>query len=44
MKPKRLLRFLDAADRILGKLAKVIVKAYRVAKLLYDLYKIVGHH
>jgi hypothetical protein len=44
MKSKKLLRSLDAANRVLGKLVKLIVKACRIAKLLYDLYQIVGHH
>jgi hypothetical protein len=44
MKTKKLLRFLGAADRVLGKLAKLTFKACRIAKLLYDLYQIVAHH
>lgn len=44
MRSKKLLRSLDDANRVLGKLAKLTLKAYRIAKLLYDLYQIVGHH
>lgn len=43
MKIKKLLKFLDDAKRILGKLGAVAVKAYRLAKLLHDIYKIVAH-
>jgi hypothetical protein len=43
MKIKKLLRFLDDAKRILRKLGTVALKAYRLAKLLHDIYKIVAH-
>lgn len=41
MKTQKLLRSLDGADRVLGKLAKLASKACVIAKLIYDLYKIV---
>jgi predicted glycosyltransferase len=44
MKIKKLLRFLGAADRVLGKLGKLTFKACLIAKILYDLYQIVAHH
>jgi hypothetical protein len=43
MKIKKLLRFLDDAKCVIGKLGTVALKAYRLAKLLYDIYKIVAH-
>jgi hypothetical protein len=43
LRTKRLLKFLDDAKRVLGKLVKVANKAYQLAKLLHELYKIVAH-
>jgi hypothetical protein len=43
MKIKKLLRFLDDAKRVIGKLGTVALKAYRLANLIYDIYKIVAH-
>ena len=40
LRTKRLLKFLDDADRVLGKLGKVAIKVYRLAQLAYTLYKI----
>ena len=44
MKAKKLLRPLGNADRVLGELVNLTTKACLIAKLLYDLYKTVGHH
>jgi len=43
MKIKRFLKTLDAANGVLGKLVKIAIKAYRLASLIHDLYKIVAH-
>lgn len=43
MKSKQLLKFLDATNRVLGRLWKITLKAYRIAKLVYDIYQILGH-
>jgi hypothetical protein len=43
MKTKKLDKFLDDAKRILGKLVTVALKAYRLAKLIHDIYKILAH-
>jgi hypothetical protein len=44
MKTRKAHSSLDAADRVLGTLAKLVLLASRIAKLLYELYLIVGHH
>jgi hypothetical protein len=43
MKTKKLLRFLDDAKGVLGKLGTVAVKVYRLAKLIHAIYKIAAH-
>ena len=43
MKAKKLLKHLGNADRVLGKLANLTIKACLIAKLLFELYKTVGH-
>jgi hypothetical protein len=44
MKIKRFLKTLDGAERVLGKLEKIAIKAFLLAILIYELYKIVAHH
>jgi len=44
MKLKKLLKFLDDSDKLLGKLGKVALKVYRLVRLAYTLYKIAAHH
>jgi hypothetical protein len=43
MKIKRFLKTLDAANSVLGKLGKIAIKVYRLARLVYEFYKIVAH-
>ena len=43
MKIKLFLKSLDAADRVLGKLEKIAIKASLLAILIRELYKIVAH-
>jgi hypothetical protein len=43
MRLKRLLKFLDDSDRVLGKLEKVTIKVCLLAHLAYTLYKIAIH-
>jgi len=43
MKLKKLLKFLDDSDKLLGKLGKVALKVYRLGQLIYSLYKIAAH-
>jgi len=43
MRTKRLLKFLDDTNRVLGKFGKAASRAYRLVKLAYTLYKIVAH-
>jgi hypothetical protein len=44
MKIKEFLNTLDAANRVLGKLEKIAIKAFLLAILIHELYKIVAHH
>lgn len=44
MKIKRLLKNLDDAYCVLGKLEKLAIKAFLLAILIHELYKIVAHH
>jgi hypothetical protein len=44
VKTKRILRSLDAVNRVLGKLGMVAINGYLLAKLIYDLYQSIAQH
>jgi len=41
---KEFLKTLDDAKRVLGKLENIAIKAFLLAILIHELYKIVAHH
>jgi hypothetical protein len=43
MKIRRFLKNLDATESVFGKLEKIAIKAFLLAILIHELYKIVAH-